>query len=125
MYVQFEARCMEHQKFKSHNLVNRMRGVRAWELLNLPTYGTTAGYSLFLELACLSPAGATSLKIVHLSMPCAERTTRLLFRNLERDGLIHLPRDKADKRCREFQLTSKFQIILDEWKKFIYSALSE
>lgn len=101
-----------------------MLRLREWEWVNLPTYGTTAGYALFLKLACLPPAGAISLKNMYLSMPCSESTTRLLFRNLERDGLIYLPRDRLDQRFREFQLTSKFQTVLTDWTQFIGTVLS-
>ena len=58
-------------------------------------------------------------------MPCAESTTRLLFRNLERDGLIYLPRDRLDRRFREFQLTSKFETVLTDWTQFIGTVLTD
>ena len=102
-------------------ILNRMIRIREWERLNLPTYGTSAGYALFLKLASLPPTGSTSLKQMYLSMPCAESTTRLLFRNLEQDGLIYLPRDQSDQRFREFQLTLKFQTVIAEWEAFIES----
>jgi hypothetical protein len=116
---------MTNPQIQSQQLIGRMLRLREWEWENLPTYGTTAGYALFLKLACLPPAGAISLKVMYLSMPCAESTTRLLFRNLERDGLIYLPRDRLDQRFREFQLTSKFQIVLTDWTQFIGNVLSE
>ena len=103
----------------------RMLRIREWERLNLPTYGTTAGYALFLKLASLPPTGSTSLKQMYLSMPCAESTTRLLFRNLEQDELIYLPRDQADQRFREFKLTPKVQTVIAEWEEFIESVWSD
>ena len=102
-----------------------MLRIRQWERLNLPTYGTTAGYALFLMLASLRSTGSTSLKQMYLSMPCAESTTRLLFRNLEQDGLIYLPRDQADQRFREFKLTPKFQTVIAEWEDFIESVWAD
>ena len=102
-----------------------MLRLREWEWVNLPTYGSTAGYTLFLKLASLPPTGATSLKHMYLTMPCAESTTRLLFRNLERDGMIHLPRDRTDQRFREFQLTPKFQTVLTDWTQFVGAVLAE
>lgn len=106
-------------------ILARMLRIREWERLNLPTYGTTAGYALFLKLASLPPTGSTSLKQMYLSMPCAESTTRLLFRNLEQDGMIYLPRDQVDQRFREFQLTQKFQTVIAEWEDFIESVWSD
>ena len=103
----------------------RMLRIREWERLNLPTYGTTAGYALFLKLASLPPTGSTSLKQMYLSMPCAESTTRLLFRNLEQDELIYLPRDQADQRFREFKLTPKFQTVIAKWEDFVESVWSD
>ena len=102
-----------------------MLRIREWERLNLPTYGTTAGYALFLKLASLPPTGSTSLKQMYLSMPCAESTTRLLFRNLEQDELIYLPRDQVDQRFREFKLTPKFQTVIAKWVEFIESVWSD
>ena len=102
-----------------------MLRIREWERLNLPTYGTSAGYTLFLKLASLPPTGLKSLKQVYLSMPCAESTTRLLFRNLEQDGHIHLPRDYEDQRFREFQLTPKFQAVIADWTDFIVSVWTD
>ncbi len=115
---------MTNPHLQSQKLIGHMLRLREWEWVNLPTYGTTAGYALFLKLACLPPAGAISLKNMYLSMPCSESTTRLLFRNLERDGLIYLPRDRLDQRFREFQLTSKFQTVLTDWTQFIGTVLS-
>ena len=103
----------------------RMLRIREWERQNLPIYATSAGYALFLKLASLPPTGSTSLKQMYLSMPCAESTTRLLFRNLEQDGMIYLPRDQADQRFREFKLTPKFQTVIANWEEFIESVWSE
>ncbi len=77
--------------------------------MNLPVYGSLDGYELFLILASSPYTDKMSLKEVYLSMRCAESTTRLLFRNLESDGWIVLPRDPEDKRFKEFQLTDKLQ----------------
>jgi len=98
-----------------------MLSIREWEQQNLPTYGTSAGYDLFLKLASLPPTGTTSLKQIYLSMPCAESTTRLLFRNLEHDELIYMPGDQFDQRFKEFQLTHKFQAVIVQWTEFIES----
>ena len=113
-----------HPLIKGPILVRMLR-IREWEKLNLPTYGTSAGYALFLKLASLPPTGSTSLKQMYLSMPCAESTTRLLFRNLEQDELIYLPRDQSDQRFREFKLTPKFQTVIAEWEEFIESVWSD
>ena len=120
----FHRMAVAHPSTKGPILVRMLR-IREWERLNLPTYGTTAGYALFLKLASLRPTGSTSLKQMYLSMPCAESTTRLLFRNLEQDGLIYLPRDQADQRFREFQLTQKFQTVIAEWEDFIESVWAD
>jgi len=109
-----------HPSTKGPILV-KMLCIREWERQNLPIYGTSAGYALFLKFTSLPPTGSTSLKQMYLSMPFAESTTRLLFRNLKQDGLIYLPRDKADQRFREFQLTLKFQTVIAEWEAFIES----
>src|SRR5574343_426618 len=96
-------------------LVKRIRHLRDWERANLPIYGTLSGYELFLELASMQHLGKRSLKDLYLSMRCAESTTRLLFRNLESDGWIHLPRLGTDQRFRDFHLTDKFHRCVEEW----------
>ena len=95
--------------------------MREWEATHLPTYGTQAGYSLFLELA--STRDRKTRKEIYLSMSCAESTTRLLLRNLESDGWIQLTRDPQDRRFRAFQPTDKFSALVDEWLGFVVSRL--
>ncbi len=97
------------------SLVTSIRLLRDWERANIPMYGSLAGYQLFLELASMPHDGMRSLKEIYLSMKCAESTTRLLFRNLEADGWLLLPRNSSDQRFREFQLTDKFHRCVDEW----------
>jgi len=104
-------------------LVMRVRLIRDWERANLPIYGSLAGYQLFLELAAMPPQGKKSLKEIYLSMSCAESTTRLLFRNLESDGWLRLPRGQEDQRFREFQLTEKFITRIDEWLMYVEASL--
>lgn len=70
---------------------------------------------IFLELAKAEGASAEMLKEFYLSMPYAESTMRLLFRNLESDGWIEMPRRHEDKRVRQFVLTEKFYQKRDEW----------
>ncbi len=64
------------------------------------------------------------LKEFYLSMPYAESTMRLIFRNLESDGWIEMPRNKVDKRVRRFVLTEKFHQKRDEWLKVVSEILS-
>ncbi len=97
------------------DLISQISEIHKWELENLPTYGTLAGYELFIRLAGVSHGKYKSLKEMYLSMSCTESTTRLLFRNLEVDGWIHLPRSESDKRFKEFHLTDKFYKCLDCW----------
>ena len=97
------------------DVIRKVHLFREWERMNLPMYGSIAGYELFLLLASSPYKEKMSLKEVYLSMRCAESTTRLLFRNLESDGWIVLPRDPKDNRFREFQLTEKFIDLVTRW----------
>ncbi len=97
------------------SLINTIRRIRSWEQKQLPTYGTDAGYALFLELASLVNSKDIPLKQVYLSLPFAESTIRLLIRNLEEDGWIALPQGPEDKRQRFFNPTEKFHVLVDEW----------
>ena len=97
------------------NRINILRRIRSWEQKNLPTYGTDAGYALLLELASLEAGADVTLKSLYLSMPYAESTIRLLFRNLEEDGWIELPKDLLDRRFKSFIPTEKFHKKVDEW----------
>lgn len=94
---------------------HHLHTLRHWERHNLPHYGKEAGYLIFLELAKAEGASAEMLKEFYLSMPYAESTMRLLFRNLESDGWIEMPRRHEDKRVRQFVLTEKFYQKRDEW----------
>ncbi|MEY4713137.1 MAG: hypothetical protein RIS88_2587 [Pseudomonadota bacterium] len=109
------------QKLK--NLIRQIKQIREWEETHLPTYGSHAGRSLFLELA--SSNGRKTLKEIYLSMSCAESTTRLLLRNLESDGWIHLLRDAQDQRLKELQPTEKFNALVIEWLRFVVPRLNE
>ena len=102
-------------KYDRFFLVQRIRKVNEWEKVNLPIYGTRAGYELFLQLAELPALAQKPLKEIYLSMHCAESTTRLLLRNLEADGWITLPRLGMDERFKGFRLTDKFLSRIDEW----------
>ncbi len=104
-------------------LILQIKQIRKWEETHLPTYGSHAGHSLFLELA--SSNGRKTLKEIYLSMSCAESTTRLLLRNLESDGWIHLSKDAQDQRLKEFQATEKFNAMVLEWLRFVIPRLSE
>jgi DNA-binding MarR family transcriptional regulator len=95
--------------------INKLKRIRVWEKSNLPTYGTDAGYALLLELASLEDGSDITLKGLYLSIPYAESTIRLLFRNLEEDGWIELPKDRVDQRFRSFVPTEKFNKKVDEW----------
>jgi hypothetical protein len=66
--------------------VKAIKTLREWERLNLPTYGTEAGYDLVLVMASLEAEESISLKKLYLSIRFAESTIRLLIRNLEQDG---------------------------------------
>ncbi len=103
------------QELDQSSVIAQMRHLRDWEKTNIPMYGSLAGYQLFLELAQMPYRSRKSLKEIYLSMNCAESTTRLLFRNLESDGWLQLPRLDADQRFREFQLTEKFHRCVDLW----------
>lgn len=102
-----------------------MHRLRHWERKNLPHYGKEAGYLLFLELSKAGGASTEMLKEFYLSMPYAESTMRLLFRNLENDGWIEMPRNEVDKRVRRFVLTDKFLQKQAEWLKTVELILSE
>lgn len=104
-------------------LIDCIRRIRQWEDVHLPSYGTQAGHSLFLELA--SSEGRKTLKELYLSMTCAESTTRLLLRQLESDGWIRLTRDPHDQRLREFQPTEKFNALVIEWLRFVVTGLTQ
>ncbi len=102
----------------------QLHAIRHWERKNLPHYGKEAGYLLFLELAKEGAASADMLKEFYLSMPYAESTMRLLFRNLESDGWIEMPRNQDDKRVRRFVLTEKFHQKREEWLRVVSEILS-
>ena len=92
-------------------------------MTHLPVYGSIAGYELFLILASSKNSEKLSLKEIYLSMKCAESTTRLLFRNLESDGWIVLPRDPRDNRTKDFQLTEKLRNTIDKWLDLFVTSL--
>ena len=103
---------------------SQLHAIRHWERKNLPHYGKEAGYLLFLELAKQGAASSEMLKVFYLSMPYAESTMRLLFRNLESDGWIEMPRNQDDKRVRQFVLTEKFHQKREEWLLEVSKILS-
>lgn len=104
-------------KFDRFFLVQRIRSINQWEKVNLPIFGTMAGYELFLQLAELPVNTYKPLKEIYLSMNCAKSTTRLLLRNLESEGWIILPRQGKDERFKSFSLTDKFLSRIDDWLK--------
>ncbi len=104
-------------------VIRQIKQIREWEESHLPTYGSYAGHSLFLELA--SSNGRKTLKEIYLSMSCAESTTRLLLRNLESDGWIRLFRDTNDQRLKELQPTEKFNSLVMEWLRCVVPLLIE
>ena len=112
--------------FEGGKLVSssQLHAIRHWERKNLPHYGKEAGYLLFLELAKEGAASSDMLKEFYLSMPYAESTMRLLFRNLESDGWIEMPRNQEDKRVRRFVLTEKFLQKREEWLRVVSEILS-
>jgi len=103
--------------------INRLRRIRSWEINNLPIYGTDAGYALFLEIAALENLDDVSLKSLYLSMPYAESTIRLLFRNLEEDGWVELRKHLVDQRIKTFVPTQKFSVVVDEWLEHVDECL--
>ena len=105
--------------------VAKMARIRDWELLNLPTYGTSCGHDLFLRLAALTSARPNAMKQIYLSSPCAESTTRKLLRYMEEDGWIQLPNDQNDLRFRELQLTDKFHSVVAAWENFVAATWSQ
>ncbi|PUE60167.1 hypothetical protein B9Z44_11665 [Limnohabitans curvus] len=107
------------------NKISNLRRIRSWEQKNLPTYGTDAGYALLLELASLEDGSDITLKGLYLSVPYAESTIRLLFRNLEEDGWIELPKDHVDRRFKSFVATEKFHRKVDEWLDQVADCCSE
>ena len=112
------------QKLDRIYFVQLIRKINRWEKANLPTYGTSAGYELFLQLAELPNDAQKSLKEIYLTMDCAESTTRLLLRNLESDGWIILPRLDNDERFKVFRLTDKFLSCVDQWLQIHSTALA-
>jgi hypothetical protein len=99
--------------------VEKVTRIKDWERLNLPTYGTSCGYDLFLRLAALTSARPSSMKHIYLSSQCAESTTRKLLRYMEEDGWILLPNSQNDLRFREILLTEKFQSVVVAWENFV------
>lgn len=97
----------------------QLHKIRHWERKNLPHYGKEAGYLLFLELARSDGGSSEMLKEFYLSMPYAESTMRLLFRNLESDGWVEMPRNEQDKRVRRYVLTEKFIQKREEWLRVV------
>ncbi len=95
--------------------VKAIKTLREWERLNLPTYGTEAGYDLVLVMASLEAEESISLKKLYLSIRFAESTIRLLIRNLEQDGWIKLHKSNLDGRHREFRRTEKFDKEIINW----------
>jgi DNA-binding MarR family transcriptional regulator len=96
-------------------IINAFKKFKEWERRNLPTYGTEAGYDLFLILASLEPNKSVSLKSLYLTINCSESTTRLLFRHLEQDGWIQLTKCPSDGRHRTFHKTEKFDDKVSDW----------
>lgn len=107
------------------NKINNLKRIRSWEQKNLPTYGTDAGYALLLELASLENGSDITLKSLYLSIPYAESTIRLLFRNLEEDGWIELPKAPLDRRFKSFVPTEKFHRKVDEWLDLVANCCLE
>jgi hypothetical protein len=95
--------------------ISAIKSFKEWERRNLPTYGTEAGYDLFLILASLEPDKSISLKSLYLTVNCSESTTRLLFRHLEQDGWIELVKCTSDGRHRTFHKTKKFNAKVSDW----------
>ncbi len=98
-------------------VIQIFESIKRWEKSNLPTYGSVAGQDLFLQLALLHNKRNKSLKELYLSLNCAESTARILLRNLEMDGWIHLPKNKIDERFKHFVLTDKSIKCIEEWVK--------
>lgn len=105
------------------NFLIKLRALRHWERVNLPHYGKEAGYLLFLELANAEVEQPEALKEFYLSMPYSESTLRLLFRNLESDGWLEMPRKGVDRRIKHFVLTDKFNRKKDEWLQVLEGIL--
>jgi DNA-binding MarR family transcriptional regulator len=113
------------RRFNVYVTPHHLYKLRRWERQNLPHYGKEAGYLLFLEMARSGGLSSEMLKEFYLSMPYAESTMRLLFRNLESDGWIEMPRNEEDKRVRRFILTDKFISKRDEWLTAVSLILSD
>jgi hypothetical protein len=116
-----------HRMERNHTLSIaplHMHKLRHWERKNLPHYGKEAGYLLFLELSKAGGASNEMLKEFYLSMPYAESTMRLLFRNMESDGWIEMPNKAGDRRVRQFVLTDKFHQKRDEWLRVASDIIS-
>jgi DNA-binding MarR family transcriptional regulator len=96
-------------------LVHSLHALRRWERVNIPHYGKEAGYLLFLELAKADGERPEALKEFYLSMPYSESTLRQLFRHLESDGWLEMPRKGMDRRIKHFVLTDKFKRKKAEW----------
>jgi DNA-binding MarR family transcriptional regulator len=103
--------------------VQQLHALRHWERENLPHYGKEAGYALFLELAKADSDRLEALKEFYLSLPYSESTLRQLFRHLESDGWLEMPRKGVDRRIKHFVLTDKFHRKKDEWLKVVESIL--
>lgn len=113
------------RRFSIYVTPYHLHKLRHWERNNLPHYGKEAGYLIFLELAKSGGFSSEMLKEFYLSMPYAESTMRLLFRNLESDGWIEMPRNEVDKRVRRFVLTDKFITKREEWLAAVSLIMSD
>lgn len=100
-------------------IVSINRKIREWEQKNLPIYGSSAGYDLFMELASLKENSQARLKHLYLSLDHSESTTRLLLRNLEEDGWIEVVKNGQDRRHRSFRRTAKLDEKIQEWVEVI------
>ena len=113
------------RRYNVHVTPHHLHKLRHWERHNLPHYGKEAGYQIFLELAKSEGFSSDMLKAFYLSMPYAESTMRLLFRSLESDGWIEMPRNEEDQRVRRFVLTDKFINKRDEWLTAVSLIMSD
>lgn len=108
-------------------LIHAIKKIKTWEENNLPVciYGSSIGYSLFLEIARLNINDDITLKNIYLSLNSSECTARLFIRQLEKDSWIDLRKCEKDRRNRLIKKADKFEKKIIEWESFVTRTLNE
>lgn len=108
-------------------LINAIKKIKTWERDNLPAYiyGSSIGYSLFLEIAKLKMNDDITLKSIYFSLNSSECSARTFIRQLEKDSWINLRKCEKDRRNRLIKKADKLDKKIIEWESFVTSTLIE